>query len=1662
MKTRVVLIAIFSLLVISASSAADYHFSNERGDDSRSFAQAQNPDTPWKSIEKLNAIFPSLQPGDKVLLRRGETFFGTVVMTSSGASGRPITIGAYGSGADPIITSFVTLSDWKSIGNGIYEAGHPMLKNKPTTLVAFNDRDREMGRYPNSDTANKGYLTYEKTSWNSITDNELSSWPNWTGAEVVIRKIYWILDRHKITSHSGNTINYATNPETPYQPKAEFGYFIQNHVRTLDQLGEWYYDVNAAKLKVFFGSDRPSLHSVQIAVLDNLLTQVRRVDHVVIENIHFRGANAHAVELKTGNNVAIKNSKIEMVGVNGIYAHGSYRLLLEGNEVVDVHNSAIELNSCDDAIIRNNRIENIQLFPGMGKSGDGNGFGIFSPNDNNLIEGNRIINSGYVGIRFGGNNTVVRNNFINHFNKTKNDGGGIYTYTGGSNERFYNRKVIGNIILNGQGVVEGTNIRSALAKPQSEGIYLDDNTTGVEVAYNTIANMSSKGIYLHNARENHIHHNTVYNSTYQLFFRNDHMGADIRNNTIENNVFFTQNGAQNNLNASSIKNDIGQMATFKRNVYASPMTDNFRIINKSNMGTRSELTKVLDLDGWKSLYGTDQESKIHPVAIPAFEVNGTKGSNKYDNEGFDTHANYVTVKNAKTSWISNSKLDGGALRVTGSGSFEFNVNVGKVTEGENYLVRFSGVANKSFAGKLYFRERFSPWRTISAVNTVEFSTERNEYEILLSPAVSSGETVMMFKFDNVSAADFQLDNLSVFEADLQLADPDEKIFFAYNETNSEKTVSLPGEFVDMDNNPHSGSIKIAPFRSVILIKTSSEKINQPAPIQQARVIIPEYGSGMIEGDDLPITLQVDEGREPEVEKVNYYYCEKLIATETESPLDCTWENVPYGSHYVYAEALDVFGRTVFSDSVAIQVKKQNILPIITLTQPLEATEIVAGENLIVAGSAIDLDGEVAEVNLLVNGNSVASTTTSPFEFTWSSTQEGTYILALQAKDSDRGIGLSEEVQISVRAEEPPTEVTPVDQTDTAEETPVDETSTTEATDDVSPAYSLFVNLGTQKPTVYDGAQFEGEQAVTSGITGRTYTYSNTAFSDALFQTERNGANFTIAVPVPNGTYTIKTYHNELYFGHAGVSARAGRRIFDIQLEGRTVQDDLDLYVANNNQPLVLTFESVQVTDGKLDLGLVASSNRGTISGLSIVSETSSSTENTANTPIAEKTSGELEPVMRLKTGFNRTVRYEGEDFQPDYNLGYFSSSATYTQTSASNEPLFQTERNAQTLNYSIPLPNGSYTIKTYHNELWYGKDGPAAQAGNRVFDFFLENNLVKDDFDIFVENSNRPAILTFQNIEVKDGVLNLSMVASANRATISGLAIFRELTAPAETGSQHVFFMNTGGRSDEQLNGDVYIAEENNEVFYNSASYRFENRRASQQPLFQTERNGAKLAYAIPVPNGTYTVLTLHNELWFGHAGPAATAGNRVFDLALEGKVVKKDFDIFVENNNAPTLLSFENITVTDGILNLEMNATRNRATISGIAIIGVNAKNASEGGNLRGYREMFSRGYKEMFGRGYKEMDVYAPNSEQNNVSIFPNPARDKATMVLEQEIGQGRVLIHNMNGQLVSQYELDWIRTSGNQFTLPLDNLAQGMYLISVSDDQNIVSKQRLIVNP
>ncbi|MDN3686565.1 malectin domain-containing carbohydrate-binding protein [Cyclobacterium jeungdonense] len=76
-------------------------------------------------------------------------------------------------------------------------------------------------------------------------------------------------------------------------------------------------------------------------------------------------------------------------------------------------------------------------------------------------------------------------------------------------------------------------------------------------------------------------------------------------------------------------------------------------------------------------------------------------------------------------------------------------------------------------------------------------------------------------------------------------------------------------------------------------------------------------------------------------------------------------------------------------------------------------------------------------------------------------------------------------------------------------------------------------------------------------------------------------------------------------------------------------------------------------------------------------------------------------------------------------------------------------------------------------------------------------------------------------------------------------------------------------------------------------SYKFSNSGASSRKRYQLERNSPDLRIMVPVENGKYTVVTFHNELWYGKKVPKASAGNRVFTISLEGKVVKNELDLF-------------------------------------------------------------------------------------------------------------------------------------------------------------------------
>ncbi len=95
-----------------------YHVDDARGDDARDGA---TPATAWRTLERVNAA--DLQPGDRVLFRRGGTWRGQL-RPRSGAAGAPVTYAAAeGAGPKPLLLGSVPMNrptDWEAAGPGLW------------------------------------------------------------------------------------------------------------------------------------------------------------------------------------------------------------------------------------------------------------------------------------------------------------------------------------------------------------------------------------------------------------------------------------------------------------------------------------------------------------------------------------------------------------------------------------------------------------------------------------------------------------------------------------------------------------------------------------------------------------------------------------------------------------------------------------------------------------------------------------------------------------------------------------------------------------------------------------------------------------------------------------------------------------------------------------------------------------------------------------------------------------------------------------------------------------------------------------------------------------------------------------------------------------------------------------------------------------------------------------------------------------------------------------------------------------------------------------------------------------------------------------------------------------------------------------------------------
>jgi len=602
----IICITHFSIL----SFAATYYVSNSGSD----FNNGTSVATAWQTLSKVNSA--TFVPDDQILFKRGDSWYGTLTIHNSGTSGHPITYGTYGTGADPIITGFTTVKSWTNMGGNIWESTSAVSTLTTCNMVVINGVNTAMGRTPNLD----NYYTYQTHSGNtSITSSDLTGTPNWTGAKVVIRKESWIWQIGTITSQSGGTINYTD--EGTFVPKDNWGFFIQNDLRTLDTQNEWFYNPSTKKISIY-STSQPT--DVKVASVEYLISSNNK-GYITISNLNLIGSNTTSIYFagsSTTYNV-VSNCTINYSGLNGVHLYWSPNITVDNTTIKNSNYSAVfaETN-CSNAMISNNTIDSTAMIIGVGLLYAPSAI-FFAGGDYMTASYNKIDHSGYNGMQIGSSHAKINNNFINNSLLNRSDGAGIYT--GGNHADVV---IDSNIVLNSFGYATA----AANGYKEANGIYLDAYPNHITVLNNTCAYNSTSGIYVNlGATYNTINGNTCFDNVASQIRMETFEGAAVINNiTVINNKFIAKSGELVAEFRSILNNIPSFFSTSDNNYFARPIDDTKAIwTGQPDQYGISGGFKALAQ--WQTFSSKDFNSKKSPQSITSendllFEYNATQSS----------------------------------------------------------------------------------------------------------------------------------------------------------------------------------------------------------------------------------------------------------------------------------------------------------------------------------------------------------------------------------------------------------------------------------------------------------------------------------------------------------------------------------------------------------------------------------------------------------------------------------------------------------------------------------------------------------------------------------------------------------------------------------------------------------------------------------------------------------------------------------------------------------------------------------------------------------------------------------------------------------------------------------------------------------------------------
>ena len=608
---------VFILLAYSCTICSQNIYVSNTGND----AGLGTIGSPYRTIAKVNAIAGA---NAVVFLDKGSIWNETVQPKANNISYK-----YYGTGAKPKISGYTNVSSWTLVSTGIYSASVNAKYN--SNLLTIDGVPQAIGRWPNADSVNGGFLIYNYIGNTQIT-NSLFAANNWVGSTVCIRKEGYILERDSVTSQSLGSLNYVgrqtNNPAgggiTVHTPgSAGYGAFLENSILTLDRFGEWYFNKSSNTLNVFFGANNPNSYVTKIATIDTLANINSRTG-ISFDGIAFEGSNGFSICGINANTVTIINCDMDGCGGNSIHLWNAPNVTINSNNIRNSMNAGIVAWATNQTgiTIKYNNVQQTAVFPGnSGFYTDADRTAIYANyKGTGLVRHNRIDTTGYKVIQFQGSNVVVDSNYINYYCFVTDDGGGIYTYQRVADT---NRVVKDNIVIYGIGAPYGNSGNGTHA----EGIYLDGSASNVYTYNNTVAYVINRGLYSNDPVNNIFRNNTCYMTFGWASSQHDY-GSISGYRNVGNIYFYSakpvnndQNYFNNGINnpattpfAATIQSALNQMGVIDSNYYHIK-TDNVFFWYWAFYTTPSSFTYVRNntLAFWQSYSGKDANSKRVPI-----------------------------------------------------------------------------------------------------------------------------------------------------------------------------------------------------------------------------------------------------------------------------------------------------------------------------------------------------------------------------------------------------------------------------------------------------------------------------------------------------------------------------------------------------------------------------------------------------------------------------------------------------------------------------------------------------------------------------------------------------------------------------------------------------------------------------------------------------------------------------------------------------------------------------------------------------------------------------------------------------------------------------------------------------------------------------------------